>query len=419
MFLPFVPWLVAMGALLLGSAFFSASEGAWFYLSPHDRRGLRRGNRTQRMAAALLDDPDRLLTVVLFGNLLVNVAYFSIASITSLNLDRSGHPRAAGVFAVGSLVVMILFSEMLPKTLAVLAPRALATLFAVPVAVAVRILTPVLPVFRMANVLSLRVLWPGFRPEPYLRIGDLERAVELSTGDAALLKQEQRILQRIVLLSEIRVDELMRPRTQMRSFRPPVSLADLGGRVTSSGFVLVTEPNTDEVAAALDLHGLSEVPDEHLELRAESVVYVPWCVSVAMALESMRRQNRQVAIVINELGETIGVLTFDDILDTLFTHKPSRSLRLLKRSPIHRHAPGIWHVTGMTSLRRLARYFRVAMPSSKSLTVAGVIQETLERLPQKGDQCQWGPFEMTVIDVPDRGQLIVQLTLAKPEEASS
>ena len=75
-----VPWLVAMGALLLASAFFSASEAALFFLSPSDLRRLAGGNRAQRTAADLLDDPDRLLTAVLFWNLVVNLTYFALAA---------------------------------------------------------------------------------------------------------------------------------------------------------------------------------------------------------------------------------------------------------------------------------------------------------------------------------------------------
>ncbi len=407
------PWLAAMGVLILASAFFSSSEAAWFYLRREDRRKMARGSRAARMAVALLDDPDRLLTAVLFWNLVVNLAYFTIASITSLQFERK---TLAASFAVGALLLLIVLSEMVPKSLGVLKPRALATLFAVPLSLMVRLVDPALPVFRTAILLSRRVLWPGFRPEPYLRVGDLERAVELSTTDAALLEQEQMILQRIVLLSEIRADELMRPRTQFLAFRPPVSLADLEGRMTPSGYLLVTEPDSDEVAAAIDLGSLSSVPAEHLEYHAEPVVCVPWCASVAATLEAMHRRDRQVAAVVNELGETIGVLTFDDVLDTIFTRRPSRSQRLLKRMPIERQSPGVWHVTGMTSLRRLARHFNVPRPPSKSVTVAGVVQEVLERFPRQGDVCRWGPFQFRVVDVPDRGQLTVELTMPEGEE---
>ncbi len=399
-----------MGVLILCSAFFSSSEAALFYLNRHQRRRLASGNRAQRIAARLLDEPDRLLSAVLFWNLVTNISYFTIASIISIGLKTVGHATEAGAFAVGSLMVIIVFSEMLPKSLAVLRPRALATLVAVPLSVAVRVLDRVMPVLRWVNLVSRRVLWPSFEPEPYLRVGDLERAVELSTSDTALLEQEQTVLHRIVSFSEIRADELMRPRTQFLAFRPPVTLADLGGELPPSGYLLVTEPESDEVAGAIALRQLTHIPTERLEEYAEPVAYVPWSTTVAEVLETMQRGNRQVAAVVNEFGETIGILTFDDVLDTIFSPTASRSQRLLRRVPIRQVAPGVWHVTGMTSLWRLVRHFRVERPESKSLTVAGVVQEALERLPTPGDECRWGPFHFKVIDVTQGGQLLVELT---------
>ncbi len=410
------PGLIAMGILMLASAYFSSSEAALFSLSRNDRRKLAAGNRPQRIAAGLLADADRLLTAVLFCNLLVNLAYFSISSILSIHLKRNGHQTEAGVLAAGSLLLLIVLGEMLPKSLAVLKPSAISTLVALPLAAIVRSLDRALAGLRIVNLLSQRLLWPQFTPEPYLRIRDLERAVELSTGDATLLEQEQNVLQSLVILSEIRVDELMRPRTRFVSFRSPVALADLDGTLPASNYLLVTEHDSDEVASALALQDLFDVPDENLQRLAQPVAYVPWCTTVAQALEIMLRGERRVAAVVNELGETIGVLTFEDILDTVFIHTSSRSERLLQHKPIRRVAPDVWHVTGMTSLRRLARFFHVERPLSRSVTVSGVLQEVLERLPAPGDECRWGPFRFRVLDAPERGQLLVELTLAADDQ---
>lgn len=414
--LPYSPWLIAMCILVLCSAFFSSSEAALFYLGSKDRAEMGKGSRTQRMAVALLADSDRLLTAVLFWNLLVNLAYFTISSIICIRLEETGHAATAAAFALATLLTLIILSEMLPKSLCVLKPRAAAAFLAVPLTPMVRLLDPILPVLRMANLLSRRLLFPNFQPEPYLRVGDLERAVQLSTSDAALLEQEQNVLQNIVSLSEIRADELMRPRTQFMSFRPPVSFSDLDGKMPPSGYLLVTEPDNDEVASAIDLRSLSSIPAEHLEYHAEPVVYIPWSTNVAEAFEAMRDRDRQVAVVVNEHGETIGVLTFEDILDTIFSHAPSRSKRLLKRVPIRRHTSGVWQVTGMTSLRRLSKHFGVELPPGKSVTVAGIVQEILERFPRTGDTCRWGPFHFEVVEVPSQGQIVVQLTLRQDQE---
>jgi CBS domain containing-hemolysin-like protein len=414
-----LPALLTMAVLLLCSAFFSASEAAMFSLRRAQRRELAKGSKAQQIIARLLDDPDRLLTAVLFWNLVMNLSFFTIGSIISLKMQQAGHATAAGAFAVSLLATVILFGEMLPKSLGVLQSQRLAVWLAIPLAATVRIVGPLLPVFRVATLLSRRLLWPNFQPEPYLHVRDLERAVKLSGADATLVGQEQRVLESIVLLSDIRAEELMRPRTQFLSYHPPVTLADLKARPPSGGYLLVTEPESEEVAAAIALDDVWRLPDGPLNLLAEPVIYVPWSTRAADVLELIRRRKREVAAVVNEFGETIGILTFDDILDTLFSGAPSRSERLLRRDPIRPVAPGIWHVTGMTSVRRLARHFQIERPATHSVTLSGVIQEVLERLPERGDECSWGPFHFKILEVPLRGQLLIELTMPGGKEEAS
>ena len=412
--LQLLPWLAAMAVLMVCSAFFSASEAAMFYLRISDRRKLARGNPAQRAAAHLLRDPDRLLSAVLFWNLVVNMAYFAIVSIAAMRLAQT----LAAAFTFGALMAIIFCSEMLPKSLAVLRARTLAAAFALPLAVTVRLADPLLPVLRLTTLLSRRLLSPGFKTEPPLAMNDVERAIQVSTGDKHLLDQEQAVLANLVALSDIRVDEWMRPRAQFRSFRPPVALADLGGQLTPSGYLLVTEPNSEEIASALHLPSLIDVPEQHLENLAEPVAVVPWCAMVSEALERMLGEDREVAAVVNEFGETIGILTYDDLLDTIFTYSPSRSKRFFDRNPIHDIAPGMWLVAGMANLRRLERYLNRKLPASKSVTVAGVVQETLGRLAAAGDECDWGPLHFKVLEAPQRGLMLIQLTLAdgRPED---
>ncbi len=415
----FAPWLLAMLMLLVGSAFFSASEAALFYLSHRERRALANGNTAEQIAAALLQQPDRLLTTVLFCNLMINVAYFALSSIVALRLQSQGRLAEAGGLTVGALLGIILLGEMLPKNIAVLRSRFLAPLVAVPMAVAVRVLHPVIPLLRFVTLMSRRLILPRFQPEPYLALGDLERAVSMSTSDAVLLRHEEAVLQNILSLSDLRVDELMTPRTQTRTFRPPVSLSDLNGEIPPGGYLLVSEPDTDEVALAVPLTHLHHLPEERLERYAEEVVYVPWSAPVAAAMEEMLRRDRRVTVVVNEHGETIGVLTFDDILDTIFAEDASRSLRLLNRSPIEEVEPGVYHVLGITSLRRLAKYFQLDRPELNSITVAGLVQELMQRLPEVGDECDWNGFHLKVIESLHRGQIVVEFRRRQQQEEPS
>ena len=86
--IPLAPWLVAMVILMACSGFFSASEAALFYLRPRDRRSMESGTVPQKAAAKLLEDPDRLLSAILFWNLVINIIYFAISSICSLRIEK-------------------------------------------------------------------------------------------------------------------------------------------------------------------------------------------------------------------------------------------------------------------------------------------------------------------------------------------
>jgi CBS domain containing-hemolysin-like protein len=178
---------------------------------------------------------------------------------------------------------------------------------------------------------------------------------------------------------------------------------------------LITEPDSEEVSLAIHLKELFDVPQEKLEHHAEPVICVPWCATVADALQLMKRKGRQVAAVVNEYGETIGILTFEDILDTIFTYSPSRSKLLLDEKPIHDIEDGMWLVAGVTALRRLSRYLEIELPPSKSVTVAGVIQEQLGNLAHNGDECDWGPFHLKVLEAPQRGHMLIELRLIERE----
>ncbi len=403
-----------MAVLAAASAFFSCSEAALFSLQSDDRRVLKAGAAAQRIAVDLLSQPDRLLTAILFWNLIVNISYFALASVIGIELEREVHRGEAGLVTLVSLLAIILLSEMVPKTAGVMVPRVMASLISLPLAAAVRAFDPIAPVFATVNRALRRLFFPSFRVEPYLELSDLEQAITVSTSDEELATQERMALQNIVLLSDLRAEELMRPRIQYQSFTPPVDLEDLGGQLTPSGYLLVTEPDSDEIAGAIALKYLPTIPRHHLEHFAQPVVYVPWCSSVAAVFDELQASGREVAAIVNELGETIGIITLEDLLHTVFEEEPSRSSRLLATSPIQQLEANLWRVTGITSLRRLGRAFEVELPPSKSRTVAGIVQEQLQRLPLSGDKVQWHLFEFHVTEADQLGRMTVELRFTQP-----
>ena len=180
----------------------------------------------------------------------------------------------------------------------------------------------------------------------------------------------------------------------------------------------MTEPGGDEddIAAAVPLSDLPVIPAGPLDRFAVPVVYTPWCATVADALQQMQDRRCPVAAVLNEYGETIGILTEEDVLETIFTYSPSRSKLLMDKNPIHPLGEGRWLVAGVTSLRRLELLLGRELPASKSVTVAGAVQEELQRLVEDGDEGRWGPFHFKVLEAPQRGHMLLELTLIERRE---
>lgn len=406
------PWLVAMVVLMGLSGFFSASEAALFYLRPRELREMEGGLATERTASQLLKQPDRLLSAILFWNLLINIVYFSLSSSCSIRIEKMAAWGQTGavLFAVLSLLAIIFFSEMLPKSMAVLKPRPIATLLSVPLAAAVRLVDPLMPMLQLIFMISRRIIWPGFKQEAWLELDDVQRVIAHSGSDPELIKQEQSVLQNIVDMSDIRVDEFMRPRTQFVTYRPPVMLKDLK-HLPPSGYILVAEPDSEEIAKAIRLDNQFDLPETDIDRHAEPVLYLPWCSTAADAFEKMSHRRREVTVVVNEFGDTIGILTIEDVLAAVFSNHPSRSKRLLEGDPVQQVGETLWHVAGMVNLRRLEKTLDLELPETSCVTLGGVVHEALQKLAEPGDQCHWGRLKLTVLKTEGRANLLIEVHL--------
>lgn len=413
-----LPGAAAMLGLICASAFFSASETALFYLSHEDLRGMRVGSARDRVAASLMRQPDRLLTAILFWNLVINLSYFATSVVVARRLIDGGYRAAAGVYGFVGLLTIIVFGEVVPKTGAVVFRRGLASLISFPLALAVRVLDPITPGLAKLTLVIRRTLWPNLKRETVLEAEDLERAVEISDHGKQITDRERQVLHNVLDLSEIKAEEAMRPRGTFVVLTPPVQLADLRGEVLDAGYVMLQSSKKREVNRAIPLNEFSSIPDEHLEAAAEEVVFVPWCALLADVLELLRQKFCGVAVVVNEYGDTIGIITYEDLIDTMLSSQPSRARRILQREPVVEVSPGHYHVEGMTTLRYLCGRLGIEYepPDEGVFTVAGLLHHELEHLPQIGDECDWTGYRFQVIESNDPKRLRVLCTQDSAEK---
>ena len=405
-------WLIAMTVLMLASGFFSSSETALFYLSHDELRAFRMGRARERLVAHLLSEPDRLLTAILFWNLVINLTYFALSIIVTHALANSDQATLAGAFGLGSVFGIILLGEVMPKSFAVVFRLGWAKTVSWPLAAAVRVLDPIIPKLATLTRILRRTFWPDLRREPYLNADDLERAVEASKLSEDVVRQERQLLHNILDLSEITVEEVMRPRGTFFAAQAPLSLSDFKGEVPPGDYVAIYAEGSDEIVGAVPLATFSHIPRENLDGAAEQVPCVPWCADLAYTLQLLREQFAGMGSVVNEYGETIGIVLEDDILDTVLMAQPSRARRVLEREPVLEVSPGKYHVEGITTLRYLSKRLGIEYDPAEEdfVTVVGMMHEELEHLPAVGDLCQWRGYQVKVIDVIDRGRVRVMVS---------
>ena len=408
----FLP-LLAMVCLLIGSAFFSSSETALFFLSSEQVAGFQRSGRASELrVVALLRDPDRLLTAVLFWNLVINLAFFACGVVISGRLFERDLPGLAGAFSVVSLGAMIVCGEVIPKSGAVLFRDQLAKTVSLPLALAVRMFDPLAPTFRRVTRSLRKMFWPDIRKEKSLHSNDLVQAIDNSAGSRYVLQHERQVLHNILDLSDYPVEEIMRPRGTYPAFRPPVRLADLSGEKTAAEYVVILNENGEDIEGAVSLSQFSAFAEEDLSAFVGRIIHAPWCSSVAHVLQRMENQECQVASIINEYGDTVGIATYEDIVDTILAAEPSRARRVLKREPVEELDNGDFHVDAITSLRYLCRRLDLEFVSEADgqVTVAGLFHQLLQKIPVKGDECRWRGYLFHVLEIQRRGHFRVLVT---------
>ena len=410
-------WLPGVGimfALTCLSGFFSGSETALFSLSRDDLQSFRSGNVNEKQIVTLLGDSSRLLTAILFWNLIINLSYFAVSVVVARRLSVVGLNEGAWVISFGGLVGIILMGEVLPKSLSVAFPRSISKLVVWPLTISVRLVDRIIPAMLVITRSLQRGFWPDLREEAVLDAEDLEKAVDLTSQSNEVMEQERAILHHILDLKEITAEELMRPRGTYVTVTEPVAWRDIGFSLPPGGFAAIVESGSDQVVGVYWMNGTIYNARKGLRSFRESVISVPWCAHAARVLGQMREKLCHCAVVVDEYGETIGVLTQQDLLDTIFSVSPSRARLILKREAILKIGEDAYHLDGLTTLRFLAQHLDIPFDGDDEpiVTVAGLLHQHLKRFPEVGDECPWQGWKLRVFDVsgPSRIRVLMEKT---------
>jgi len=371
--------LFALLVLLVLSGFFSASETALFSLEREARVHL--GPRGVR----LLSDPRALLVTILLGNLVVNLAIFSLASIAlePLGIER---PFVAGLTA---LIAVLLVGEILPKAIALRAPLQVAKLATWPLMLVVQLLSPARRGISVVLDFLLRLSGEEHRSELGVSTDALAELFERSRERGVLRHGEADLLAEIVELGDIRVREVMTPRVDVLFVERGISRADLEpvlaeARRSLIAWMPVVQGGADNVVGAVELRDLLAQPEKSVDELVTPIQFFPEVGSALSLLQVMREQRISEALVVDEWGGTAGVVTLEDVFEILVGDLlVEGEEKLVEVVPIGERT---YRVSGALSLRDWNDWLGFEIVPNAFETVGGYVTAMLGRIPRRGDR---------------------------------
>ena len=379
---------IILAILILLSGFFSGSETALMTLNRYRLKSLAdKGHRGARLATSLLARPDRLLGLILLGNNIVNIFAATVATIIALRLyGEIGLAVAPIVLAF----VILIFSEVTPKTMAALKPERLAFPSAYVYTV---IATPLYPFVWLVNIFSnalLRLL--GVHPDRETRqelSADELRAVVVE-AEHFMPQAHSDMLLSVIDLEQISVEDIMVPRNEITGIDLNDDWNDIVHQITHSQRtrVPVFHDSIDDTIGVLHLRKVlnlfsrDELNMKTLKGLIASAYFIPAGTSLTQQLLNFQDNRRRSGLVVDEYGSIQGLVTLEDILEEIVgqftTDSPTRNLG------IHKQSDNSYLIDGNTHIRDINRALDWELPVDGPKTLNGLIIEHMEIIPQTG-----------------------------------
>ena len=407
--------IICLVLLILFSAFFSASETAFTSLNKIRLKTMADdGNRKAARAYNLTESYDKLLSTILVGNNIINISASSIATVLFIKLLGNGKGKTAS--NVIMTVLLLIFGEVTPKTVAKETPEKYA-MFATPfLRILLVILTPVVSFFVLWKKMLNKVF--KFKHNDTITGDELLTIVDEAESGGGLDEDESDLIRSAISFYECPVGDILTPRVDVIAVSKDDSVEEIASVFNDSGFsrLPVYADDTDDIIGFIHIRDFNKyvlTKNQPISSIIKKIVYVAKQMQISELLKLMQQKKTHMAVVADEFGGTLGIVTMEDILEELvgeiwdendeviedFTPQPDGSVRVL----------------GGAQLDKMFEYFNMDEDEdAESVSVGGWVLEQLGKMAEVGDCFSCKNLSVTVTDVEQRRITEVLVKVAEP-----
>lgn len=396
---------IGIVVLLAISFFFSGGETALTVASRGRMHRLEQeGDARARVINRLREKKERMIGAFLFGNNLANI----LASVLATNVLVELFGTAGLVYATVAMTLLVLvFAEILPKTYALNFPDRVALFIARPAAAAVAVLAPVVHAVQVVVRLTLKIFRVNVRRGDQLGAAheELRGAIDLNVREGAMVKEERDMLGSILDLDEVEVSEVTVHRRNMVTLGVDLPPAEIVAQALAAGYTRLPlwRDDPDNIVGILHvkdlLRALYAANGRSEAVNIAAIMTAPWFVpettTLREQLTAFRQRRAQLALVVDEYGALQGLVTLEDIVEEIVGEIRDEHDRTV--SGVRAQPDGSYLVDGTVSIRDLNREFDWSLPDDVATTIAGLVIDKAQIIPEAGQSFTIEDFRFEVL----------------------
>jgi putative hemolysin len=398
----YIGQIILMAVMLICSALCSGSETAFFNISPRRKRLFRESkSKIQQTAAKLLAQPEKLLTSLLFGNMTFNVLYFTISGALTLSLQRNFGTACSLTSAAVSFFLILLFGEMLPKSLAYHNTR-LACIYTTPFClILTSVLAPVVGFFKNFIITpTIRLLTGPAAPlktSGGITVSQFRLLIDSSHQQGHISSDETQLFSEIMDLHLLKVRHVMQPRVDMVTAEVRTPLKKLRSIMEENKLtrIPIHAKDIDNILGMVELRDMILSPELKINSLINKIKFVPEQKTIESLLEFFRRTKTDTAMVVDEYGGIAGKVSVEDCVKEILGPIDDQQ----KSEPIQQIGPLEYRLSANMPIHDWAESFGIDIAYGRTTTIAGLTTALLGKIPKPGDTTQIRNLKLTVENV--------------------
>lgn len=409
--------IVVLVILVILSAYFSATETAFSSLNRiRIKNSANAGNSRAKLVLHLSEHYDKLLSSILIGNNIVNITMASIATV--LFVELYGQEMGATVSTIVITMVVLIFGEISPKSLAKESPEKVAMMSAPILRVLIFILAPLNFLF----VVWKKVLTKLFKvtKDQTITEDELLIMVEEAENEGGINEHQSELIQNAIEFNELDAYDVLTPRVDVEAIEIDSTKEEIRQMFLETGFsrLPVYDDSMDKIVGVLnqkDFHNYILNTEKNVSEYVKPVVFIAGTVRIANLLKKMQKAKTHIAVVVDEYGGTEGIVTMEDIIEELVGEIYDEHDEITTQEIIEMQ-DGTYRVLCSANLEKMFDYFDMEDEFRDVTTVNGWVVIELDKIPEPGDSFRYKNLNVVVTKAEERRALEINITLDDKKE---